>query len=176
MFNLKKRTLAILAFALVGTANAAPVSLGSVGFNGIVPVEVALPWSGPFSNAFTFSLLGGSRVQVGLNTEFWPDDPVVPPSISFILSGGAGAGSFLPQVTFDDDSLFAGMTLDGLVAGNTYTLTIEGSEASVLGTTYSLQLAALSVPEPASYSLVLASLGLMGVTVARRRKSQGDQA
>lgn len=176
MLNLKKYTLAILAFALVGTANAAPVSLGSVGFNGIAPVEVALPWSGSFSNAFTFSLLGGSRVQVGLNTEFYPDDPVVPPSISFILSGGAGAGSFLPQITFDDDSFFAGMTLDGLDAGNTYTLTIEGSEANVLGTTYSLQLAAMRVSEPASYSLLIASLGLLGVTAARRKKTFGEQA
>lgn len=175
MLNLKKNALAILAFALVGAAHATPVSLGAVGFNGITPVVVALPLSGSFSNAFTFSLLGGSRVQIGMNTEFWPDDPVVPPSISFILSGGAGAGTFLPQVAFDDDSFSAGMTLDGLNVGDAYTLTIEGSEASVLGNTYSLQLAALSVPEPATYSLLLASLGMMGVTVARRKKISGEQ-
>ena len=176
MLNFKKNMLAILAVAWAGAANAAPLPLGSIGLSGIAPVDVALPLSGAFSNAFTFSLVGSSRVQVGLNTEFWPDDPVVPPTIGFILSGGAGAGSFLPQVTFDDDSFFAGMTFDGLAPGNEYTLTINGSEAGVLGNTYSLQLAALQVSEPATVALMLASLGLLGASAARRKARSGEQA
>lgn len=176
MLNFRKNMLAIVAVALAGGANAAPLSLGSIGLSGIAPVEVALPFSGAFSNAFTFSLVGSSRVQVGLNTEFWPDDPVVPPTIGFILSGGAGAGSFLPQISFDADSFFAGMTFDGLAPGNEYTLTINGSEAGVLGNTYSLQLAALRVPEPATVALMLASLGLLGLSAGRRKALSGEQA
>lgn len=171
MFNFRKTRELILAFAMVvfaAGASALPVSLGTVGLSGISPVDVSLPFSGTFSNAFTFKLGAGNGLQLGLVTSFWGDTPADAPSFTVDLAGGSGAGSFTPVLAVDADSLSAGLLLGGLAVGDLYTLVISGSDSANLGLTYSLHLAANTVAEPETLLLILASLGVMGATIRRK--------
>lgn len=78
------------------------------------------------------------------------------------------AWSALAPVASDADGIFAysGM-LNGLTAGTSYSFEIRGSATE---SHYSVTLA--PVPEPETYALLLAGLGMMG-TIARRRKISG---
>lgn len=168
MSKLKHLAFAVTALALAGAANAAFYALGPVGVSGSAPLEVAVPDSGPFSDTFSFSLLSGSSVQFGLTSFFWGASPADLPGFGFSLTGGSGAGTYLPNVVLADDLVSVGQVLHGLQLGQTYTLTIDGTESANLGQNYSLQAATLAVPEPTSLGLLLGGLGLMAL--ARRRR------
>lgn len=173
MLNFRKAREILIAFAmmaLVGSANAVPVSLGTIGSSGISPIDVNLPFSGVFTNSFTFILGAGNSLQLGLITSFWGETPAEAPGFSIDLAGGAGAGSFLPELAVDSETLSAGLLLNGLTVGNLYTLVISGSDAANLGLSYTLHLAANAVPEPETLFLILVGLGMMGV-VARRKNN-----
>lgn len=167
MSKLKQLAFAVATLALTGTANAAFYTLGPVGVSGSAPLEVALPDGDPFFDSFSFSLLSGSSVQFGLTSFFWGASAADLPGFSFSLTGGSGAGTYLPNVVLADDLVSVGQVLSGLQAGQIYTLTISGTESADLGQSYSLQAAALAVPEPAGLGLLLGGLGLMAL--ARRR-------
>lgn len=155
--------LSFWAFAGMVQATPTPIDLGSIGPSGIVPVDVALPAKGSFSDLFTFTLLSGNSADISLLTFFSGNPAVDAPAITFELSGVSGAGQFAPDVFVDDLSFLANMTFTGLTAGKQYILGISGSDASYLGENYSVQMAAHRIPEPATLLLVFASLGLMGV-------------
>lgn len=175
MFAFKPLAGVLMALACAAAAQAAPVQLGLVDVAGIAPVNVNVPFSGPFSQDFNFSLASGNGVQVGLSSIFWGASAADLPVFSFTLSGGSGAGTFQPAVTLSPDllSVSAGSWLSGLQAGPSYTLTISGSEANNLHSYYTLQLAAANVavvPEPATPALLLAGLGVVGMIVRRRKE------
>lgn len=175
MFNFRKPRELLFAFAMMvfaGSANALPVSLGTIGSSGILPIDVNLPFSGVFTNSFTFKLGTGNSLQLGLVTSFWGDKPADAPSFSIDLTGGSGAGNFSPALAVDSDTLSAGLLLNGLAVGDLYTLVISGSDSANLGLSYSLHLAANTVPEAETLFLILASLGVMGV-VRRRKNNTG---
>ena len=156
-------TLSLWAFAGVVQALPTPVALGNVGVSGTVPLEVDLPLSGAFSDTFTFTLASGKSADISLFTAFAGDALLDLPAISFQLLGASGAGTYLPDLLADDVSLLAGFTFTGLTAGSLYTLIVSGDEAGLLGSSYSLQMAAHRLPEPATFALLLLSLGLMGL-------------
>jgi len=56
---------------------------------------------------------------------------------------------------------------------NTYTLEVQGDVTGTSGGSYlgALSIAALPIPEPGNYSLMLAGLALVGVIMARRRNA-----
>lgn len=176
MFSFRKIREFLFAFAVMafaGGAGAAPVSLGTIGSSGISPFDVSLPFSGAFTDSFTFRLGAGNGLQLGLVTSFWGDKPADAPSFAIDLIGGSGAGSFSPALAVDSDTLSAGLLLSGLVVGDLYTLVISGSDSANLGLSYSLHLAANTVPEPETLFLILASLGVMAA--ARRRKNNMER-
>lgn len=163
--------LSLWAFAGVVQANPVPTDLGNIGPSGIVPVDVALPMSGSFSDLFTFTLQSGNSADINLLSFFWGDPALDAPSVIFELSGASGAGRFSPDV-FVDDVFMANMTFTGLTAGRQYTLGIFGSDASYLDSSYSVQMAAHLIPEPAALLLVFAGFGLMGVATRFRQNSK----
>lgn len=159
----------MMAFA--GGASALPISLGTIGSSGISPIDVNLPFSGAFANSFTFKLGAGNSLYLGLVTSFWGDTPADAPSFSIDLTGRSGAGSFSPALAVDSDTLSAGLLLSSLTVGDIYTLVISGSDSANLGLSYSLHLAANTVPEPKTLFLILASLGVMGVVTRRKNNT-----
>jgi hypothetical protein len=161
--------LAMLAFG--GGAAAGTVSLGAIGLSGISPYNVNLPESGPFGDSFTFTLGAGNSLLLGLVTSFPGYALDDAPIFSIQLSGGAGAGNFTPVLNVDSDMLFADLLLGGLDQEVVYTLGISGTESGNLGWTYSLHLAANTVPEPETLLLILVSLGMLGVTTLRKNNT-----
>jgi hypothetical protein len=93
-------------------------------------------------NAITFNL------QTGSNGTTWS------PAVPLVLTADSNTGAF----SFSQ-------TVSGLTTGATYWFRLSGTTS---GGDYTITLA--PVPEPETYAMLLAGLGLMGV-IARRRKA-----
>jgi len=126
-----------------------------------------------FSNKYTFSVTGLNDLSA-LATSLKPSANSGLTLTGFGLYNASGLvfqGALdLVNYTAQDQawSLVSGST--PLVAGN-YFLQIDGYVASAAGGSYSGILAVTPVPEPETYGMLLAGLGLLGV-MARRRKMQ----
>ena len=129
-----------------------------------------LPLAGAFGDTFTFNLATGTLDVVGI-TSYW--DKIETPVVDLTLtdSTSSTSQSVVATATYDKNNRTAryNYTFTGLTALDNYSLVVSGPEATHLGSTYTLQMVA-SVPEPESYAMLLAGLGLVGAMV-RRRKS-----
>jgi len=146
------------------------VSAGAVSVNfGTLTTSVAvsdLQVSGSFNDTFSFTLGTGTGVigsVVGI-------DAVGDLLGQYRFGVGAvpvwGSFSALTAVPSDPDTgdFSFSKTFGGLTAGTKYWVNVKGTGSSAA---YSVTLA--PVPEPETYAMLLAGLGLMG-TIARRRK------
>ena len=76
-------------------------------------------------------------------------------------------------LTSFDTKVVYGYTFNNLTAGTQYSLTVSGTHAENIGTDYTFNIAAqnvAAVPEPETYAMLLAGLGLIG-SIVRRRKT-----
>lgn len=133
-----------------------------------------LPWVGSFSDTYTFTLGQGSGTNVGITSFFTGDTAGQAPGIglTMTLTSNGSIVNDVPTaakyVDLPNSNVAYGHTFSGLVTGHTYSLVVHGTDASLLGSQYTFQIAA--VPEPESYAMLLAGLGLIG-SIVRRRKS-----
>ena len=177
--------VAMLAGASFG-AHATTTSLGTVStdvptsFNGVV-----LDNQTSFSDIFTFTL-AEPNISSGYNVVNFPIDIPGVGSLGTVLSTMSlvSSGADNTQGTADDQVLRSvvlpsegntsdhlSLAWDGPLTGEHY-LNITGVTSGSLGGAYSGSIAA-AVPEPETYAMLLAGLGLMGAVVRRRgmRKS-----
>ena len=86
-------------------------------------------------------------------------------------SGEILAGTMLQNGRIDSWSLSA----DTLAAGSYY-VQVQGTVLSQAAGKYYANVALAPVPEPETYAMMLAGLGLLGVTARRRSKKQAEAA
>jgi hypothetical protein len=92
------------------------------------------------------SILNIPNVQVSLFTD----------TNTLIASGPTGASSVLFNVP--------------LTAGNSYYYQVTGNATGSAGGAYSFLASAAPIPEPGTYAMLLAGLGVVGLIAARRRQ------
>jgi len=161
---LKKTAVAV---AIAGSM----VSAGAVSINfGTLTTAVTasdIERSGAFDDVFSFTLGTGTGVQGGVVGIDNVGDLVG--QYRFGVGTVPVWGSFSALLPVPSDPVtgdFAlSKTFSGLTVGTKYWINVVGSGSQ---TSYALTLA--PVPEPETYAMLLAGLGLMG-TIARRRKA-----
>ena len=160
----KKAALALTLVASAAVAQAATFNIGALGNTYQNTVEV----SGTFDDLYTFTLpsqftgvtggyLAVDYAGTGLNTilAFGQGTP----------GGGLATGLILNE-SLDGFAVASYQSTFNLTPGGTYWFQLAGNGDAA---SYTVTLA--PVPEPETYALLLAGLGLMGA-VARRRQSK----
>ena len=188
-FTKKAFCVALLASASVG-ANAADHPLGAISIGVPTSFSAQIPATGLSTDTFLFTLPtnGGSGydlIDIPLNlgslgtlhTTFtgmfltWagPNGVVGGGDDVFIKSSASPSPAHLTMQVTPSDSTFA----IAAAGGNFYLDVVARGDGS-LGGVYSgsIGVSAPPVPEPETYAMFLAGLGLMGVIVRRRMRSQ----
>jgi hypothetical protein len=126
-----------------------------------------------FADQYTFSLSGLSNVLADVYS-FSGNAKNGLDITGFSLFNAAGtlisSGSQLSSGKTDQ------WVLDlGKLAADNYYLQVSGSALSQSAGSYTTNLAISSVPEPATYGMLLGGLAVVGLATARRRKQTADQ-
>lgn len=171
-----KTTIAALALMAGSMANAAPTVMANWGVHD--PAEMgffALITFGatPIDHIFTFSL---TNTNNGIWTSVTNDAPPV-----FDITGGlvqlwASDGDAVYGAADADDSVIASLAFDSSAVNQSFTLAagnyyyeVTGTVNGQLGGSYLLSSAVTPVPEPETYAMLLAGLGLIGFSLSRRK-------
>ncbi|WP_296509965.1 FxDxF family PEP-CTERM protein [Rhodoferax sp.] len=160
---LKKTAAAVMLMASAVAAQAATFSVGPLSTSYANTVDFA----GSFEDTYTFTLPGSFSGVAGSYIGFDFAGTGLATSFSF----GSGASS-TPTVSLPLNGTLSGVDVASysttlpLTPGASYWFKLSGT--GDLGS-YTVTLA--PVPEPETYALLLAGLGLMGV-IARRRQSK----
>ncbi len=148
--------------ALAGIYDLSTVDVNTLGNDAFLPYDGDETWD----DSFTFKIGSGSSVFVQFQLEGDYRDP------TFTLSGPSFADvSWLASDTFDYASTgFSTMAIGGLIIGTEYTLNVNGGNVLDNSGNYYLALSVPAVPEPETYAMLLAGLGLVGMAARRRRQ------
>lgn len=156
-----------IALSSIG-ANAATYSIGdltSLGDDGYF-FSSSFSARSSFSDIYNFSISGGENFFGAIASKVSAKASQSLTSFSGTLTGGNGFSQSLSSFSV---GLSQGLSFtDNLVAGS-YSLALSGT--SQAGGSYSLTLMAAPVPEPETYAMLLAGLGLMGAIARRRNRS-----
>jgi PEP-CTERM motif len=179
--KLKITTLA-LASLLAVNANAVDVSWGThndaTSPPAELPLEIALGQirpAGLFADTYSFSLLSAMNLfntTVSNNLFAGGDNSV------WSISGGEVelfSGTIAAPGPSIDSFQFSGVTGNisyafGALAAGSYYYAVTGDADGPNGGSYSLTSAVTAVPEPQTYALLLAGLGVVGFLAHRRRR------
>jgi len=160
---MKKLTI-LAALVAAGVSNAWAVG-GPLTFVGNT-ASFSTSVSGSFTDIWTFSVAppGASAAASATNISFSGAGGIT--GFSGILASVPLTGSTVPSPPIVVNVL-SGFT--GLLAAGPYTLTVSGNAGS--GASYGGNVVLTPVPEPETYALMLAGLGIVGFVAARRRSS-----
>ncbi len=153
----------LMALAFGAQASAWDLALGDfetdyntskpVTFQGVSSIQYDFTYSGADSILLSLTL-GENKLGTSKDIDFT--------SIRIVDATNTVVSSWTPAPL----AVFA---IDSLPITSSFSLILEGSVANA--GSYDLSVTAAAVPEPESYALVLAGVGVIGFTAARRRRS-----
>jgi PEP-CTERM motif len=174
--NILPKLLACFAI-LTGSSLSAQASSYNLG-----PLQSGAPTSfnaiagqpGQFSDIFSFSL--GSGSSVGVSVINFP----VTGLFNTVLTSASLFSNFDGTAFNGDDSLITSYTASsngisftsGPVGAGSYYLNVTGIANGSLGGLYNGAISIAPVPEPETYVMLLAGIGVMGFIAVRRNKAQ----
>lgn len=193
-FAKKAVCVALLAGASVGANAVTPdhiYDLGAIASGGTKPFEFEVSATGDFLDYLTFSLpSNGGSVYTVFASDYAPLAVLTFATVTLIKdpNGIPGSGDEIsgPSFLFSGTDKFKSLNYPAPLLPGSYYLSIFGV-ASGLGPALppefggplaagkyngSITVLAPPVPEPESYAMFLAGLGLMGVIVRRRMRSK----
>lgn len=156
---MKLKPLAVAALLATSASAFAATDLGTLGSD---PVFFNGSGSGFVFDTFTFTLSEMSNLRIDVT------DLKFPPTWSFGNFGIALLDSTFNKIGGANGT--DGLSFSGLAAG-TYALAVTGFTSGSMGGAYAGVLAAAPVPEPETYALMLAGLGIVGFIASRRRNN-----
>ncbi|MBZ8140332.1 hypothetical protein CLD22_10525 [Rubrivivax gelatinosus] len=156
---MKLKPLAAAALLATSLSSFAATDLGTLGTD---PVFFNGTGSGFVFDTFTFTLSELSNLRIDVT------DLKFPSSWSFSNLGIALLDESF--ATLGSATAANGLSFSGLAAG-TYALALTGFTNGTYGGAYAGVLAAAPVPEPETYALMLAGLGIVGFIASRRRSN-----
>ncbi|SDP79048.1 PEP-CTERM protein-sorting domain-containing protein [Rhodoferax sp. OV413] len=165
--------------ALAATTNVGVLTaLGSTGYD--TPVTYS---AGSFSDSFTFSTTGGTNIFSVLAVKNSLTTASLLDPFTAVLTSLGGLTTYLTYSTAINsatNSFSQSLYYTGNIAADTYTLTLSGGANNASSFSLLMSASSLSpdittpVPEPETYAMMLAGLGLIGAVVRRRNKAKQD--
>ena len=156
--NLKPLAAAVLAAASVSAFAVGPGPLGTID-NLPIAIDNIVPM-GIFQDVYSFTLanpgtLSGNAAAINAGNYNILGLTVTLQDASYAVIGS-------------DSTPATGFTFTGLAAG-TYALNVLGYATGANGGSYAGEFIAQTVPEPGTYALLLAGLGVVGFMASRRK-------
>jgi hypothetical protein len=136
--------------------------------------QVTLDTPGIFTDFYTFTLPSVndvSSVAVSNNLLTFSNIPAGNVSLFLGTYGDANADTLLNSYTFDGTTGSTPHTVAGLSGGSSYYYEVSGNATGSHGGQYQFASSLSPVPEPETYGMLMAGLGLMGF-IARRRNNR----
>jgi hypothetical protein len=168
--NMKLKTLAAAAVLAMGTSSAFAADI--VFDAGAIPVAPGMFYHlfnheevGTFEDTITFSITAGTLSSSAnpLNVVLKGVNASNIDNLQYTLwSGSTSLGTFMGNNTTYNSALPAG----------DYVVKITGNANGMFGGTYGVDMQLAPVPEPETYAMLLAGLGLVGFMSRRRNNSE----
>lgn len=158
------KKLTILAALIATSVSSAWAAGGSLSFVGNT-ASFSSSVSGSFTDVWTFNVVapGASAAVSATNIEFAGAGGITGFAGVLALVPLSSSSVSTPPVVVN---LLSGFT--GLLAAGAYNLTVSGT-AGAGGASYGGNVVLTPVPEPETYALMFAGLGIVGFVAARRR-------
>lgn len=177
---MNRMKLSLLVLMLAGYMNSAsavgPGYLGNLSGNtfSISHIFSALTFGSPFVDTYVFdiapqSVTVATTVTINLDLPFFPGPEFELSNMAIKFTDAAGVSIYDVdnQTSVTDTTLTVFATLPAALG---YKFVVTGNVTGNLGGSYGGVLQALPVPEPETYSMLVAGLGLMGA-ISRRCKT-----
>ncbi|TFW19062.1 PEP-CTERM sorting domain-containing protein [Massilia arenosa] len=167
---MKLKTLAAAAVLALGTTGYAfaddqSFDAGSIPLSPDMWAQTVMHQAGSFTDTFTFSIQAGdlSSSANPLNVKLGNVDVFNISNLSYtIWSGSDNLGTFAGDNT----------TFTNTLAAGDYVVKVMGDADGAMGGTYGIAMQLAAVPEPETYAMLLAGLGLVGFMSRRRNTNE----
>ena len=176
MQNHFKRMALTALLASTLSAFAAPVPASTytnIGFIADDFTHITATTAGAFENLYTFTLAPNNGTLLNTTAYITGSKASLVSTIQLYAAAYTSVASLAGQTAiYSATGATAGKTnvstldLSGLMANHAYTLVVKGAGFG----TYFTNISLAPVPEPETYAMVLAGLGMVGFVAARRRK------